>query len=131
MNEKQDEDVKKSFEKIMGVGLSLRRKKGDNKKEAFEKIILTLDNINTRERLLNDLNFDLSKYNELFYEAIDNMLYLLYGKEASGLIFFYLYERTNPDGSINEFEVKNKEGEVVPLNTPTDLWNAINYFNGK
>lgn len=128
----QDEEVKKSFEKIMGVDLSLRRRKGDNKKETFEKIILALDKTNVREHiLLNDLDIDLTKHDEIFYEIIDNLLYMLYGKEATELILFYLYERTNPDGTVNEFEIRNKEGELVPLNNPTDLWNAVNYLNGK
>lgn len=130
--EKQDEEVKKSFEKIMGIDLSLKRKKGDNKKEIFEQIILALDKINTREHLLiKDLNMDLSYHNILFYEVIDYLLHLNYGKESTELIFFYLYERTNPDGTANEFEIRNKEGELVPLNNPTDLWNAINYLNKK
>jgi hypothetical protein len=43
-----------------------------------------------------------------------------FGKEASELIFFYLYDRLNPDGSINMLTDPN--GNDVVLQNPDDLW---------
>ena len=70
-----------------------------------------------------DLNIDLTSYDETFYEAIDNLFLLHFGKEASELIYFYLYERIDPDGTVNELEDVN--GNPLILNSPMDLWNVI------
>jgi hypothetical protein len=45
------------------------------------------------------------------------------GKEACELVFFYLYDRLNPDGSINE--LLDEEGNTVLLTSPTELWFLI------
>jgi len=47
-----------------------------------------------------------------------------FGKQASEVIFFYVYERINPDGSINELMDANNN--PVMLNNPTDLWELVN-----
>ena len=52
-----------------------------------------------------------------------------FGKEASEVIFFYVYERINPDGTINE--LADQDNNVVALNTPTDLWMLVNHIKNK
>jgi hypothetical protein len=47
-----------------------------------------------------------------------------FGKEAAELIFFYVYERLNPDGSINE--LRDQNDVPVILNNPTELWDLVN-----
>jgi hypothetical protein len=48
---------------------------------------------------------------------------LHFGKDANEVIFFYLYERFNPDGSINSLIDKNDNR--VELNSPSDLWEIV------
>jgi hypothetical protein len=133
--EQHAEGIKKSFEKLMGINLSLKRKRkneNDSKREIFEKLILNLEKINIRSNILiNDFDMDLNKYDEPFFEVIDSLINSLYGREAAEVIFFFIYERINPDGTINEYEITDKEGNPVVLNTSTDLWNVINYINSK
>jgi hypothetical protein len=52
-----------------------------------------------------------------------------FGKEASEIIFFYVYERINPDGTVNE--LADQDGQVVALNNPTDLWMLVNHIKNK
>ena len=69
------------------------------------------------------------KYNEPFFQIIDGLLYLHFGKEAGDLIMFYIYERSNPDGSVNELE--DEEGNIVPLNRIEDLWELTKRLRSK
>ena len=69
------------------------------------------------------------KYNEPFFQIIDGLLYLHFGKEAGDLIMFYIYERSNPDGSFNELEDEN--GNIVPLNRIEDLWELVRRLKNK
>lgn len=120
--------IKKSIEDIIGNDTILKSKKPneeDIQKEKFEKIILYLEEVEMRSIILGiDFKLDLTEYDDKFYNIIDILLLMLYGKEASELIFFYLYDRINPeDNSINA--LVNDKGESFILNTPSDLWELI------
>jgi hypothetical protein len=71
----------------------------------------------------NDLKIDFTTYDEKFYDVIDTLILMQFGKEASEIIFFYLYERVNPDGTTNQL-VDTNDNYVV-LNSPTDLWELV------
>lgn len=133
MNDEQTQDIKKSIEDIIGSDTVLKRKKKteeDINREWFEKIILTMDQIQTREVLMHtELGLDLSEYNEKFYEIIDILFQMHFGKEASEAIFFYVYERQNPDGTANVL-LDQKDVEI-PLNSPSDLWYLVNHIKDK
>ena len=125
--DKHVQGIKKSLETIIGTDLTLKRKRkneDDINRDLFEKIINALDKAYVRSVLVEkDLDIDLTSYDETFYEAIDNLFLLHFGKEASELIYFYLYERIDPDGTVNELEDVN--GNPLILNSPMDLWNVI------
>jgi hypothetical protein len=132
-NQEHANGIKSSIEDILGAGASLRRKKkseDDNQREKFEKIIRTLEEIEVRGIILgSDLQLDFRSYDEKFYIIIDYLLELYFGKEGYELISFYLYERINPDGSVNELMDENDN--IVPLNTPADLWELLKVNQNK
>ena len=126
--EKHAQGVKQTLETMIGTDLSLKRKKKsehDLNRELFEKIIIALERANIRTALVGtEFDIDLSKYDETFYEVIDNLMLMQFGKQAAEVIFFYVYERMNPDGSINE--LRDTNDTPIVLNNPTDLWDLIN-----
>jgi hypothetical protein len=126
-NEQHADGIKKSIDEIIGVDTFLKRKKkteDDQQREKFIKIIQTLEEIEVRGMILgNDLALDFSSYDEKFYSVIDNLFYLHFGKEACELIFFYIYERLNPDGTADE--VVDLDGNAIPLSSPEDLWELV------
>ena len=126
--EQHAQGVRQTLETMIGTDLSLKRKKKsehDLNKELFEKIIIALERANIRTALVGtEFEIDLSKYDETFYEVIDNLMIMHFGKQASEVIFFYVYERMNPDGSINE--LRDLNDIPIVLNSPTDLWDLIN-----
>jgi hypothetical protein len=126
--ERHAQGVKQTLETMIGTDLSLKRKKKsehDLNKEQFEKIIIALEKVNVRTAIVgSEFDLDLSKYDESFYEIIDNLIMMQFGKQAAEVIFFYVYERMNPDGSINELRDQNDISIV--LNNPTDLWELVN-----
>ena len=133
MSDGHTQGIKKSIEDIIGSDTVLKRKKKteeDLNRESFEKIIMLMDEIQVRGVLLHaDLGLDYSVYDEKFYEIIDRLFQMQFGKEASEIIFFYTYERINPDGSINELVDENNQ--VIVLNSPTDLWYLVNHIKDK
>jgi hypothetical protein len=133
MSEEHTRGIKQSIEDIIGSDTVLKRKRKteeDINKESFEKIILTMDEIQVRTALLHsELGLDYSNYDEKFFEVIDRMFSLHFGREAAEIIFFYVYERINPDGSINELLDQNNE--IITVSNPSDLWYLVNHIKNK
>jgi len=125
--EKHAKGIKKEIDNILGTDTFLKPKKktdDDIQRKKFEKIVQTIQEIEVRGILLTtDLKLDFTSYNEKFYKVIDSLIEMQFGKEASELIFFYLYERENIDGSINELIDENNN--IVPLHNPSDLWHLV------
>jgi hypothetical protein len=133
MSGEHTQGIKQSIEDIIGTDTVLKRKRKteeDLNRESFEKIMLLMDEIQVRSALLHsELGLDYSNYDEKFYEIIDRMFTLNFGKEAAEIIFFYVYERINPDGTINNLVDQNNE--IVPINSPSDLWYLVNHIKNK
>jgi len=127
------DDAKKSIDLILGSDTTLTRRKKtqtDVTRDLFNKVIINLEQANGRSFILeNDFKLDLNKYDDIFYDAIDNLLVMHFGKEASEIIFFYVYERINPDGTINE--LRDMNDNPVILESPNDLWAIVNLIKAK
>jgi hypothetical protein len=125
--------VQQSIESIIGADTVLKRRKKteeDINRDTFEKIILALEQANVRSSIIgSDFKLDFTSYDETFYEIIDNLILMQFGKEASEVIFFYVYERISPDGTVNE--LADQDNNVVALNNPTDLWMLVNHIKNK
>ena len=52
-----------------------------------------------------------------------------FGKEACEVIFYYVYERINPDGSVNE--LRDANNQPVILHNPNDLWELVQHIRNK
>jgi hypothetical protein len=131
--EEHTQGIKTSIESIIGSDTVLKRKRKteeDINRESFEKIIQTMEAVQVRSTLLHsEFNLDLLSYDEKFYEVIDRLFTLHFGQAAAEVIFFYVYERINPDGTVNE--LADQDNNVVALNNPTDLWMLVNHLKDK
>jgi len=124
--------IKQSFENILKVDFTIKRKKRtelDIDRELFINIIMTLEQLNTRSNILaKDLDIDLIKYDEVFYNVIDNLILLNFKKEISEIIYFYVYDRVDTEGNIVYLEDLN--GKTVILENISDLWYLIQNIKG-
>jgi hypothetical protein len=107
-----------------------RKRKSDItiRKELFISIINNIEaTLNRQELLFADFRLDWTTYNELFFNIIDDLIFLEFGNTGLELIDFYLYGRENTDGSENQ--LIDKDDNVIPLNSAEDLWNLIKTIN--
>jgi hypothetical protein len=128
MNQKDYiEKLQEQINLIIGVKSTLKRRKKtevDTQREVFINTIPLLEHIVNRGPMLDaDYGVNMARYDEPFFQIIDSLIYLHFGKEASELIMFYLYERINPDGTIND--VLDENNNPVPLESVEDLWELI------
>ena len=121
------EVIRQAVDQILNVSSNIKRKAKkdfDRQRDLFLQVITGLEAIHTRNSLLFlDLRVDFSTYDESFLEVIDMLLLAKYGKDCYELISFYLWERINPDQSLNS--IVGPEGEEIVLTTPSDLWSLM------
>ena len=63
-------------------------------------------------------------YEENFFQVIDSLILLSFGKQIYNLISFYFYEKHNPDGTENSLIIE-ETGEELYIRDVEDLWNLI------
>jgi len=126
-------EVQMAVDNMLNVKSYVRRKKktqSDKKKEMFVQMINSLDEIFVRQGLMYaDMDMDMFKYDEKFLAVIDVMIYFHFGEACSEVIAFYLYDRQNPDGTLNPIFDDN-DNEIL-LQNPYDLWNLLIMVNPK
>jgi|GEM_PF-3160666 len=125
-------EIQTAINQILNVKSLIRRKKKsqvEKKKELFVSIINSIEGIINRQNLMYaEINLDLSNYDESFLETIDALIILHFGKEGAEAISYYLWERVNPDGSINPL-IYEDDGSALVLETAHDLWNFLLKMN--
>lgn len=126
-------EIQLAINEILNVKSLVRRKKktqSDKKRELFISIINSIEHLINRENLMYaDLQLDFANYNEAYLDTIDALIILHFGKEGAELIGYYLWERLNPDGTINP--LLDDDGVEVNLETADDLWNLLLRINPK
>ena len=133
MSDEKTQGIKQSIEDIIGSDTVLKRKRKteeDINRESFEKIIILMEQIQIRGLLMHtEFGLDYTNYDEKFYEIIDRLFTIHFGREAAEVIFFYIYERVNPDGTINDLLDQNNQ--IITLQNSTDLWYLVNHIKNK
>lgn len=121
------DDIKKAVDSLLKINSTVKRKKKayiEKQKDLFTSIIMALHATQARTNLANtEMKLDFSSYDELFLQTIDSLILLHFGKEGYEVISFYMYEKINPDGSVNELYDDNDK--IVPSETPEDVWNIL------
>jgi hypothetical protein len=126
-------EVQTAVDGILNVKSYVRRKKRtelDKKKEMFVQMINSMEEITIRQALMYaDMDVDMFKYDEKFLSIIDLMYYLHFGESCAEIIAFYLYDRRNPDGTLNA--LVDQSGQEIILQNAYDLWNLLISINPK
>lgn len=130
--EKELTEIQVAINSLLNVKSLVRRKKkrqSDKKRELFISILNSINLVTNRQNLMYaDLQLDFTKYDESFLEIIDALLLLQFGKQGAEVISWYLWERVNPDGSLNQLE--DETGNLFTVETPAQLWELLNALKG-
>jgi len=97
-------------------------------KETFQKIILKIQLINTKDHEFYKLGVDLSKYSEDHMIIIQELMEEVFNKEQLGWIEWYLYERESliKKGKPNKAWKKVGRKKVEICHTIDSLWETVN-----
>ena len=96
-------------------------------KAAFIRVLKNLKKIEDRRDFMqSEIGMDVTAYEDLFFNVIEDMFKLMFSKEQLALIQMYLYQLQPDkewDGTI--MLEKNKKEFKVNFKTPEDVWNVL------
>jgi len=96
---------------------------------SFNKLIKTLEFIHNRTASFYSISgIDMNKYNTTFYDVIYLLLEKIYNELQVKLILFYLFERINPNNTINVIKDKINNRDII-LQNPEDLYKELRLLN--
>lgn len=105
----------------------VKRNSEDHKRIVFNRIIENYIIAVNRESVMDEMYMiDLSMYNQIYWEVIEDALSLCFNAAQIGFINFYLFERFDIPGSIKQLFDENNQ--MIPLDTPDDLWNLLQNY---
>lgn len=121
------ENVKIAIDKIIGQSTNFKKRKkseADHKRIMFKKIIEKIIEAEERSTMIDEVfSIDFNKYNNIFFEIIEEFLNYSFNKDQIKIINFYLYDRYNADGTMSE--LRDNNDEPIKLDTADDLWYLI------
>lgn len=91
-------------------------------KKLFIDTINILEDIEEKSGELFEIGIDLSAYETLFFQVIENLLYTIYNDNQVNLIHSYIYGEPLSDRIPQPVD---KSGKVLDPDTPEELWNGI------
>ena len=124
--DREIEGIQNQINSIIGTNTKIVRRKKNNddiKHELFINIITQIELVLNRSTLVHsDFKIDLSDYDEMYLQIIDNLIYLSFGTQAAELIIHYCYDRLEMDGSIPYVDADGNEREI---SDPEQLWQVV------
>lgn len=102
----------------------------EKKRDSFVRIITMLEAAIVRSNIMfSDIEVDMAKYDEKFYEVIDYLILTSYGTQCYELISFYLWERMDENGQ--PLALIDTQGNEINMQSPHDLWDLMIKINPK
>ena len=91
-------------------------------KKLFIESINILEEIEEKSGELFEAGVDLSVYETLFFQVIENLLYTIYNENQVNLIHSYIYGVSMSEEAKQPVD---KTGKIILPETPEELWNGI------
>jgi hypothetical protein len=127
------EKIRKIIKSRLNVSYTIKSIEPDKEtmnKIVFVEVIEQLKKIEDRKEFLADeIGMDMTIYEDIFFDVIENLFKLAFNKSQLELIQTYLYQ-LNPDkewdGMIT-IEV-GKEQKTFPFKSPIEVWEVVKKF---
>lgn len=116
--------------KPFGKNINIKRRNDEpSEKEIFLDIIQLVDDCWKRSNFVEEeINMGISSYEEPFYLAIENLIFLHYGEWKGHIILWWLFERKNEEDELLPIEIKfheKDEPEEHLIENSEQLWDLL------
>jgi len=99
--------------------------KEKKRKEAFIQIVKDIQNIHNRSiGLADDYNIILLGYEDQYFQIIEDLIVEMWGETVAFIIFWWIYEVTNPKGEENII-LDERSGIEYRVNSIVQVYNVL------
>jgi hypothetical protein len=119
-------DVKKLFKKILGSEVIVNDSMDVTEEIIFVVFIQRLEEAFETENKLYEIGrIELGQVTEPLWFVLEHTFKLLYGEEATNLIWWYIFDRIGENNEITPFT--DEDGKEYTFQNAKELWMYINY----
>ena len=119
-------DIKNLFIQILGSEVTIKDNIDASEEGVFCLFVQKLESAYEMENKVFEAGgIELGKVTDPLWFVIENSFKFLYGEEATQLVYWYIFDRFNPDGTVVPLEDEN--GKQFTFSSPKELWKYINY----
>ena len=120
------DDVKKLFKKILGSEVIVNDSMDVTEEIIFVVFIQRLQEAFETENKLYEIGgIELGQVTEPLWFVLEHTFKLLYGEEATNLIWWYIFDRIGENDEITPFT--DEDGKEYTFQNAKELWMYINY----
>jgi hypothetical protein len=119
----------KLLSELMGKGVEIKEKTIPLKKQEeqfFFHLIDALLRIEESSNFAFDLGIDLSSYDSMYMEVIENLLYINFGDFKTTVILWWVFDRISPEGE--EYGLMDENEVEHHIRTPKQLYKFLKKY---
>ncbi len=120
------DNIKDLFETILGSDVIVKDSMDINEEIVFIVFIERLEEaFKVEEQIFHSSGIELGSVTEPLWFVLENSFKLLYGEEATDLVWWWVFDRENEDGDINPYI--DEDGRELNFSDTHELWLYINH----
>ena len=122
-----DKDILNQLQKFVGDDVTIKESPKSEEERAellFVDTISTLEHAyNSDNKLHEDYGVDLMGFTQSYYHTIENLIVMLFGYDKSDVIWWWVLERFDADGTL--LGIETEDGKIHILKTPKQLYKFL------
>jgi len=120
-------DIKDLFKRILGSEVIIKDNIDATEKGVFLIFLKKLEKAyEVENKLFEEGGLELARVTDPLWFVIENSFKFLYGEEVTDLVFWYIFDRFNPDGTI--VPIEDEGGKQYIFKDANDLWSYVRYY---
>ena len=126
-----EETFKKLSELIGKGGKIIESEKSIIKKKEkfFLKIVSLLCEIEAYQKVTKSVGIDLTMYEDLYFQIIEDLLEKQYGELEKNIIIWWVFESLKENGEVYPLVSEDEVRHII--NTPLQLYKFLKRYDGK
>jgi hypothetical protein len=126
------EETFKKLSELIGKGGKIKESEKSiikKKEKFFLKIVSLLCEIEAYQKVTKSVGIDLTMYEDLYFQIIEDLLEKQYGELEKNIIIWWVFESLKENGEV--YPLVSEDGVRHIINTPLQLYKFLKRYDGK
>jgi hypothetical protein len=126
------EETFKKLSELIGKGGKIKESEKSiikKKEKFFLNIVSLLCEIEAYQKVTKSVGIDLTMYEDLYFQIIEDLLEKQYGELEKNIIIWWVFESLKENGEV--YPLVSEDGVRHIINTPLQLYKFLKRYDGK